>query len=307
MDNLESKNKYAELNNGVKMPLMGYGTFLCEEGQDLHDNIVYAVVECGYRHIDTATLYDNEKVIGDALKTCFEKGIKREDLFIVTKLWRDTMDKVEESIKTSLEKLQLDYVDLYLVHWTCTDVDWDKAEVKGPPLYEVWKDMEALVEKGLTKSIGISNCNAMTFINILAGAKIKPVTNQIENNPYLAQTKLVDFTKKFGCTTTAYAPIGASGFTGNDLLEDETVKSIAKSKKATPAQVCLAWNMARGVIVIPKSMNKERIQENFDSLSLKLSKKEIEKIDSIDKGSRKFNPEGWDAPQFGWKYVPIFY
>ena len=304
---MAEKNRYAELNNGVKMPLMGYGTFLCEEGKDLHENIVYAIVECGYRHIDTATLYENEKVIGDALQECFEKGIKREDLFVTTKLWRDRMDKAEENVKESLEKLQLDYLDLYLVHWTCTDVDWDNAEVKGPPMYEVWKDMESLVEKGYTKSIGISNCNAMLFIDMLAGAKIKPVTNQIENNPYLAQTKLVEFTGKFGCTTTAYAPIGASGFTGNNLLEDETIVAIAEKHSATAAQICLAWNIARGVIVIPKSMNKERIKQNFEALDITLDEEDIEKINGIDKGARKFNPEGWDAPQYGWKYVPIFY
>lgn len=303
---MADKNRYVELNNGTKMPLMGYGTFLAEDEKELHDNIVYAVVECGYRHIDTAKLYNNEKIIGDALKTCFEQGIKREDLFITTKLWRDVMDDPEREIKSSLEKLQLDYIDLYLIHWTVTDVDWENFEVKGPPMHEIWKNMESLVEKGLTKSIGISNCNAMLFIDMLAGAKIKPVTNQIENNPYLQQTKLVNLMSKFGCTTTAYAPIGAAAFTGMNILEDETIKEIAEKHNATAAQIALAWNMNRGVMVIPKSMTKERIKQNFDSLDIKLDEEDIAKIDALEKNKRCFDPADWNAPQYGWKFAPMF-
>lgn len=304
---MAEKNVYTELNNGVKMPLLGYGTFLAEEEKALYDAIVYAVVEVGYRHIDTAKLYNNEHIIGEALKECFEKGIKREDLFITTKLWREDMHDVEGSLKASLERLQLEYVDLYLIHWTVTDVDWEAVEVKGPPMYEVWKNMEAVYEKGLTKSIGISNCNAMLFVDMYAGAKVKPVTNQIENNPYLSQAKLVNFLKKFGCTTTAYAPIGASGFTGNDLLEDPTLKQIAEKHGATTAQISLAWNIHRGVSVIPKSMSKDRIKENFEALSIKLDEEDVEKINGLDQNKRTFNPENWDAPQYGWKYTPIFY
>lgn len=303
---MAEKNRYVELNNGTKIPIMGYGTFLAEESKTLHECVVHAIVECGYRHIDTASLYGNEDCIGDALKECFEKGIKREDLYITTKLWRDDFGDVEGALKKSLEKLKLDYVDLYLIHWTVTDVDWDNAEIKGPPMYEVWKGMEKVNEAGLTKSIGISNCNAMLFVDMLAGAKIKPVTNQIENNPHFAQTDLVKFMEKFGVTTTAYAPIGASGFTGNDLLKDDTMKAISEKHNATTAQISLAWNMKRGVIVIPKSMHKERIKENYEALSIQLDDDDMEKLNKLDQDKRKFNPIGWDAPQYGWKYVPIF-
>lgn len=303
---MAEKNRYIELNNGYKMPLMGYGTFDAEDEKTLIDCIVHAVVDVGYRHIDTAKLYNNEDIIGKALKECFEKGVKREDLFITTKIWRDDMHDVEGSIKASLDRLQLDYIDLYLIHWTVTDVDWDNAEVKGPPMYEVWKNMEKVQEAGLTRSIGISNCTAMLFVDILAGAKIKPVTNQIENNPQIAQTKLVEFTAKFGCTTTAYAPIGASAFTGNNLLDDETLKKIAEKHNATPAQIALAWNMHRGVAVIPKSTTQKRIKENFEALDVKLDEEDIEQINALDSHRRHFDPAGWDAPQYGWKYVPIF-
>lgn len=301
-----NSNKYITFNNGEKFPLMGYGTLFSEEEKDLIDNIVYAVTEVGYRHIDTAKLYLNEEAIGKALQICFEQGIKREDLFITTKLWRTDMADPEKEIKESLERLQLDYLDLYLIHWTVADVNWDTFEIKGPPMHEVWSNMEKLVEKGLTKSIGISNCNAMLLVDMLAGAKIKPVTNQIENNPYFSQDKFVKFMDKFEVKTTAYAPIGATGFTGNDLLQDETLKRIAEVHKATTAQIALAWNMARGVAVIPKSMTKERIKENFEALKIELSPDEISEIDAINKDKRTFNPEGWDAPQYGWKFTPIF-
>jgi len=299
-------NRFTELNNGKKMPLMGYGTFLSQDEKALHDNIVYAVVDCGYRHIDTASLYGNEHVVGDALQECFEKGIKREDIFITTKLWRSEFGDVDGSLKKSLEKLKLEYVDLYLIHWTVTDVDWDTYEIKGPPMHEVWTNMEKQVDAGLTKSIGVSNCNAMLFVDMLAGAKIKPVNNQIENNPHLAQKNLVEFTKKFGCTTTAYAPIGASGFTGYNMLDDETLKKIAEKHNASAAQIALAWNMQRGVIVIPKSMNKERIKENYEALSVDLSEEDVEEINKIDQGKRNFDPAGWDSPEYGWKYAPMF-
>ena len=285
---------------------MGYGTFSAEEEKDLHQCVVTAIVDVGYRHIDTATLYGNEEIIGNALQECFEKGIKREEIFITTKVWRTDYDRIEEELKGSLEKLKLDYVDLYLVHWTTTDVDWENCVVKGPPMHEVWKTFEKLQADGLTKSIGVSNCNVMLFIDMLAGAKVKPVMNQIENNPYLAQNRLVEFTKRFGCETTAYAPMGASSFTGNDLLKDETLSAIAEKHNATPAQISLAWNINRGVIVIPKSTNPERMKQNFEALDIKLDEEDIEKINKLDKNKRMFDPATWDTPEYGWKFSPIF-
>ena len=128
-----------------------------------------------------------------------------------------------------------------------TEIDNENGVVTGRPLHKVWEDMEGLVEKGLTKNIGVSNWSVMMLIEMLAGAKIKPVTNQIENNPYLSQTELVKFFQKFGVSITAYAPIGASGWTGNNLLDDEVIKEIAEKHSATPAQIALAWNLSRGV------------------------------------------------------------
>ena len=146
-----------------------------------------AILKYGYRHIDTATLYGNEDDIGEALQECMAAGVKREDLFITTKLWHTDKNDIEGALKTSLAKLKLDYVDLYLVHWMRPLIDFDGGEWKiiSPPNHVVWTGMEALVEKGLTKSIGVSNCTIPLLYDILAGCKIKPVVNQIECHPYL--------------------------------------------------------------------------------------------------------------------------
>lgn len=303
---MADKNKYVDLLDGNKMPLMGYGTFLSTDEEALIANIVHAVVEVGYRHIDTASLYGNEEVIGKALAQIFEKGISRDEIFITTKVWRTDFGDVEGSVKKSLERLGLDYVDLLLVHWTVTDVDWETFEVKGPSMYETWKQFEKVKEDGLVKSIGVSNANNMIFLDIVAGAKHKPVVNQVETHPYFRQQKLVDFQGKFGAKITAYAPIGAAAFTGSDLLKDETLTAIAEKHSATVAQVALAWNIARGVIVIPKTMTQERIQENFNALDITLDAEDLEKINSIDVDHRAFNPEDWDYPEYGWKKNAMF-
>lgn len=226
-------------------------------------------------------------------------------MFITTKLWRTDFDKVEDSLKTSLEKLQLEYVDLYLIHWTITEIDFDNHKVVGPPMYKVWKDMEAMVDQGLTKSIGISNANCQMFVDILAGAKIPPVVNQIEVNPYFSQKDLCKFMKDYGVYTTAYAPLGSKQFTDSNLLEDEDLKKIADKHEATTAQVVLAWSMAKDHIVIPKSTNKDRVKQNFDALDLKLDNEEIETIDNFKQGKRGFDPKFLDEPENNWKPAPL--
>lgn len=303
---MSSKNRYITLNDGNKMPLMGYGTFLSADSEELTKNVVHAIVECGYRHIDTATLYGNEAAIGEALKQVFEQGITREELFITTKVWKDGYKDVQGSIDGSLEKLGLEYVDLLLIHWGVADVDWETFEFLGPSVHDTWKEFEKIKEQGKAKSIGVSNVNNMLFVDLCAGAKIRPAVNQIETNPYFAQPKVVDFQRKFGVSITAYAPIGASGFTDNDVLKDPVLAEIAEKHNATVAQIALAWNIARDVVVIPKSMTEERILENFNALDITLDEEDIEKINAIDRGFRGFNPENWVAPARGWNKQPLY-
>ena len=171
-------------------------------------------------------------------------------------------------------------------------------------MHKVWSDMEKLYEAGLAKNIGVSNCSAMLFIDICAGAKVKPAVNQIECNPYFSQTQLIEFLRKFGCETTAYAPIGAATFSGNNVLDDETLNQIAEKHGATPAQIALAWNIHRGVSVIPKSTQDERMKKNFESLDIKLDEEDIERINKLNRNSRHFDPGQWN--EYGWKYSPIF-
>ena len=186
----------------------------------------------------------------------------------------------------------------------CVDIDWDTYEIKGPPFYEIWKNFESLVDQGIAKSIGVSNCNAQLYIDICAGARIRPVMNQIEINPHMSQTKLIGFLKKFGCNFTAYAPMGASSFSGNQVLQDETIKEIAEKYNATPAQISLAWNMSRDVCVIPKSTNPERMKQNFDALDIQLEQEDIDKIFALNKDARFFDPGNWEA--HSWMLSPIF-
>ena len=304
---MEGKRKEIELQNGCKMPIVGLGTFLPKEGEEqiLYDSIVYAVVEWGYRLIDTACYYENEEIVGWALQECFERGVKREDIFITTKLRDKDSANVQEALKESLKKLQVDYVDLYLIHWMITDVDFENWVIKGPPLHQVWKDMEELVEQGLIKSIGVSNCSVMMLINLLAGSKIKPVNNQIENNPYLSQNELVLFCQKFGVSITAYAPIGSPLRTNNNLINDEVIEEIAEKHNANPGQIALAWNISRGVGVIPKSISKERIKSNIEAQNIQLDEEDIERINALNWNKRSFDPETNKAFN-EWHNLPYF-
>lgn len=218
------------LNNGTKIPAVGLGTFLHAECKE---HVKNAILKYGYRHIDTAMIYGNEEDIGEALAEVMAAGIKREDLYITTKLWHTDKNDIEGAIKTSLKKLKLDYVDLYLVHWMRPHIDWDSDDWKilSPPTHVVWAGMEALVEKGLTKSIGVSNCTMPVMFDILAGCKIKPVINQVECHPYLQQTRMKEFHEKYGVLIEDYAAIGSGHFTMREdkhkdvsVLEDAVIK-----------------------------------------------------------------------------------
>lgn len=189
-------------------------------------------------------IYGNEEQIGEALKECMAAGVKREELFITTKLWHTDKNDIEGAIKTSLKKLQLDYVDMYLVHWMRADVDWESEDWKilSPPHHVVWAGMEALVEKGLTKGIGVSNCTIPTLFDILAGCKIRPALNQIECHPYLQQTRVKEFHTKYGIYLECYASVGSGHFNLREdrhkdvsVLDDKVVKEIAEAKGKSAA------------------------------------------------------------------------
>lgn len=305
--------KYVELNNGLKMPIVGLGTWQVQK--DEVKNAVKTALDLGYRHIDTAFVYGNEEDIGEVLKAILADGkIKREELFIVTKLPINALRKehVKHFLELSLKRLQLNYIDLYLVHgpfgfqYVSDDNPFPENE-KGEALMdhttnlvEVWKKMEEMVDLGLTKSIGVSNFSTEQVQRILDICRIKPVTNQVECHAYLQQKKLFDFCKKHGIIITAYAPIGSPGlpaflenaFGGKvevpNLLNDPVIKQISEKYKKSPAQILLKFLMQHEMIVIPKSVNPKRLKENFDVFDFKLSPEDFASIKKLERNLRMF-------------------
>ncbi|KAK0085700.1 hypothetical protein PV325_004583 [Microctonus aethiopoides] len=287
--------------NGYEIPSFGLGTWKSRPGE-VTEAVKYAI-DIGYRHIDCAHVYGNEKEIGVALKTKFDEGvIKREDIFITSKLWCSyhKPESVERAIKQTLANLGIDYLDLYLIHWPFAFEDGDEnfpTNSDGTPklidvdYVDTWKGMEGVYEKGLTKNIGISNFNSEQIQRVLKSCKIKPVTNQIECHPYLTQKQLTQFCKEKDIVVTAYSPLGSPDrpWAKPDdpvLLEDKKLLEISKKYKKTPAQVLIRYQLDRGHVVIPKSVTKSRILENAQVFDFKLNNDDITYIDSFDIGGR---------------------
>lgn len=288
-----------ELNNGLKMPVMGFGTWKAKaEGEAAA--AVFEAIKAGYRHLDCAYVYGNEKEVGEGIKKALEElGIKREDLFITSKLWntRHNPQDVEPSVKESLALLGLEYLDLYLIHWPHAYRRGGSnfpLQENGIPFFDedvtilqCWGAMEKLVEQGLVKSIGVSNFNTNQLREVLDNGKIKPVTNQVERHPYLNQAKLNAFCKAEGITITAYSPLGSGDrpwATKDDpvLLDDQRIKAIGDKHGKTSAQIILKWQIQGGnVSVIPKSVNPGRIAQNAAIFDFTLTDEEMKEMESF--------------------------
>ncbi|KAL1122605.1 hypothetical protein AAG570_002935, partial [Ranatra chinensis] len=268
-------------------------------------------IDAGYRHIDCAYIYGNEKEVGVAINDKIKDGtIQREDLFITSKLWNTfhREDLVIPILKETLSRLGIDYVDLYLIHWPMgykeeselfPKDESGKVQYSDTHFTETWKSMEECVKLGLAKSIGVSNFNSKQIQEILDIAEIKPVNNQVECHPYLNQKKLIEFCKERGITVTAYSPLGSPGRTMVSadevkLLDDPVIKSLADSYGKTVAQILIRYQVDRGVVVIPKSVNKTRIHTNFDIFDFSISPEDMKKIDSIDRRMRYVPLAGLD-------------
>ncbi|XP_043518382.1 1,5-anhydro-D-fructose reductase-like isoform X1 [Frieseomelitta varia] len=294
------------LSNGQKIPVLGLGTWQAGDDPTVVEQAVRDAVDAGYRHFDCAYIYRNEKEIGKALRDKIAEGVvKREDLFITTKLW-NTMHKREEVVpacKKSLENFGFDYIDLYLVHWPVAFNKTDKMDLwpvdeKGNPMYgnvdllDTWRGMEECIKLGLTKSIGLSNFNSQQIDHILSVAEIKPVMNQVECHPNLNQKKLRDFCAQRGISITAYSPFGsprriwAKPTDPQVTIETPEIVTISQKYGKTPAQVVLRYLIDIGTIPIPKSSSKERIKQNISIFDFKLTPEEIATINSLDRGLR---------------------
>ncbi len=288
--------KSIKLNTEQDMPIIGLGTWRSEAGQ-VYQAIRWAI-KLGYRHIDCAHIYGNEAEIGQALKDAVKEGdIKREELFITSKLWNDShaVEDVRPALEQTLKDLQLEYLDLYLMHWpvaqkkgtTIPQSDEDMIPLSELPLELTWAEMEKAYNDGLVKVIGVSNFGAKRLEEFLQKVQVMPAVNQIECHPLLQQNELIDFCRKNNVAVTAYSPLGSQHESNEpSVLDNDAIKGIAERLKVTPAQVVLAWLMNRGVIVIPKSVHQDRIKENFASQVVELDESDMEQIAALDKGYR---------------------
>ncbi|CAG9834822.1 unnamed protein product [Diabrotica balteata] len=325
---VQSSVPYMTMNGGVKMPAIGYGTFLMMNETVLKIALNEAL-KVGYRHIDTAQFYMNEQVVGKVLHEWLSSGkLKREDLFVTTKLHiiNEFPNKVDSALKESLEKLQLDYVDLFLIHFPiAVDLTKEGGFVPRPTdLVGVWKKMEEQVDLGRTRTIGVSNFNITQMEKIMSHARIKPANHQLELQPYYQQRELRRYCRKHNIVVVAYSSLGAPGFyefvkaVGLDpievppVLDNPEIKRIAAKHKRSAAQVILRFVYQLGVVVIPKSDRKNRIKENFQIFDFSLDRNDMKQMRKLDLGEKgkifdfKFlHPEIFDHPEYpfaGLKY-----
>ncbi len=301
--------KTLKFKNNDTMPALGLGTWKSEPGE-VYQAVIDAV-KIGYRHIDCAPIYANEAEIGQALKFLFTNGIvKREELWITSKLWCNAhaTDQVVAALDKTLKDLQLDYLDLFLIHWPVAlkphvmfaqKAD-DMISLKEITTVDTWKGMEKCVEKGLAKHIGVSNFSIKKIKELVSEANIKPEVNQIELHPLLQQPKMMEYCKQENIFLTAYSPLGSKdripAFKGENepnLFENPVIQEIAKKHNVFPAQVLINWAISRGTSVIPKSVNPGRLKQNLESENFTLTEDEMKKISTLDQHYRFINGGFW--------------
>ena len=276
--------EFKTLSNGIKMPMEGFGVFQVRDKEECKQSVLNAI-RAGYRLIDTAASYTNEDAVGEAVREAIAEGIcTREDLFITSKMWVQDMqnyDMAKAAIDHSIETLGVGYIDLYLLHQAMKDY------------FSAWRAMEDAYKEGKLRAIGVSNFYPFVLTNFCETVEIKPMVNQIETHPYFTQEPSLEVMNYYGVVPEAWAPLGGGRYSP---WNNEMLKSIADAHGKTIAQVILHWNVQRGVVVIPKSVHKERIEENFNIWDFTLTEEEMAKISNLDRGYvdtaiKHFDPE----------------
>ena len=263
---------FVTLNNGIKMPLEGFGVFQVRDKEECRRSVLDAI-RAGYRLIDTAASYTNEDAVGQAVREAIAEGIcTREELFITSKMWVQDMqsyDTAKKAIHASLEKMGLEYLDLYLLHQAMKDY------------FSAWRAMEDAYREGKLRAIGVSNFYPHILTNFCETVEIKPAVNQVELHPFFSQEAALETMRYYQVQPEAWAPLGGGRYA---LFENESLSAIAKAHSKSIGQIMLRWNVQRGVVVIPKSTHRERIVENLDIWDFSLSGEEMRQIDALDMG-----------------------
>lgn len=260
-------NNYTVLSNGVKMPRLGFGTFKVEDGKQTIESVKHAL-KVGYRHIDAASIYQNEEGVGQGIK---ESGVLREEIFLTSKVWNSDQgyESTLKAFEESLKKLGTDYLDLYLIHWP--------KELNN----ETWRALEKLYKEGKVRAIGVSNFKEHHLEDLMKNAEIMPMVNQVEFHPQLPQTELLKFCKDNNIQLEAWGPLMQG-----KVFEIELMKELAEKYNKTIAQIVLRWDIQMGIVTIPKSIKPQRIENNMKVFDFEISEEDMERIASLNTGER---------------------
>lgn len=282
---MEKSLKTTTLNNGTQIPLCGLGTYKLSDPS----TTVYEGIKVGLRLIDTAFIYKNEKEVGEGIKKAIEeKIVKREDLYIITKLWPTEYKQAEQTLTSQLKDLQLDYIDLYLIHWPNPTFNKDTNKFEEVSILKLWVEFESFVSKGYVKSIGVSNFNSQLLLELIHNSKTIPSVNEIELHPYNDQKDLRKFMNLYGIVPIAYNSLVKGSYTLKrdyisrfQLFDEEKIEKLSQKYMKTKGQIVLNWAISQGIVVIPKASSSLRIEENLGSTLFRMSEEDVDDVSKL--------------------------